>query len=332
MWMSTNARSSVATDNGLRSEREDTEIPGLVSVVLNFFNAEEFMDEAIASVYAQSYPNWELLLVDDGSADGSTGLAKSYAVHDPSRVRYVQHPGHENRGASAARNLGIASARGELIAFLDADDVWLPNRLEGGVEVLRLHPDADLVYGETEYWCSWESGREPCSDRVQRHGFRADRVVPPPELLIRYLTHRAAVPCPTSMTLRRRVARDIGGFIESFRGLHDDQAFLARFCLHHGVYVANKCWDRYRQHDASLCASAQRLGDVARAREVYLAWLQDLFQKQQLTDARLWSALRYAESVHRYEQPGLWARLARTALSGLMAVQSARWFGHPPRT
>ncbi len=309
------------------SEREDTEIPGLVSVVLNFFNAEQFMPEAVESVYAQFYSNWELLLIDDGSTDGGTDLAKTYVACDPTRVRYVQHPGHENRGASAARNLGIASARGELIAFLDADDVWLPNRLEDSVELLRRHPDSDMVYGETEYWCSWGGGRGPFSDRVQRHGFRADRVVPAPELLIRYLVHRAAVPCPTSMTLRSRAARDSGGFIDSFRGMNDDQAFLARFCLRRDVYVAHRYWDRYRQHDASLCATAQRLGEVARARGVYLAWVRDFFEEQRFTDTRLWSALRYAERMHHYDRPGLWARVARKTLSGWMAVQSARWFG-----
>jgi glycosyltransferase involved in cell wall biosynthesis len=310
-----------------RLEPKGAEIPGLVSVVLNFFNAERFMPEAIESVYAQSYANWELLLIDDGSTDGSTDLAKSYADRDPTRVRYVRHPGHENRGASAARNLGIASARGELIAFLDADDVWLPNRLEDSVELLRKHRDADMVYGETEYWCSWGDGRGMCSDRVQRQGFQADRVVSAPELLIRYLTHRAAVPCPTSMTLRSRAARDSGGFVEAFRGMNDDQAFLARFCLQRDVYVAHRCWDRYRQHDASLCATANRLGEVARERGVYLSWLRGFFEDQRLKDVRLWSALRYAERTHHYGGPGIWARVARRVLSARMAIQSARWFG-----
>jgi len=308
-------------------DREAAEIPGLVSVVLNFFNAERFMPQAVESVYAQSYSNWELLLIDDGSTDGSTDLAKSYAVRHPTRVRYVQHPGHKNKGSSAARNLGIASARGEFIAFLDADDVWFPNRIEDGLELLRKYPDADMVYGESEYWCSWERGRGQCSDRVQRHGFRANRVVPAPELLIRYLAHRAAVPCPTSMTLRSRAARDSGGFIESFRGMNDDQAFLARFCLQRDVYVAHRCWDRYRQHDASLCATALRLGEASQARGVYLAWLREFFAEQRVTDTRLWSALRYAERVHHDHPLGLWARIVRKTRSVWMAVKVGLWFG-----
>ena len=288
--------------------------PSLVSVVINFLNAERFLDEAIASVFAQTYPSWELLLVDDGSSDTSTAIARKYAEAVPERVRYLEHPGHENRGASAARNLGIASASGEMIAFLDADDVWLPNRLQRSVELLRRYPEADMVYGESEYWCSWEGGMGPCNDRVQRHGFRADRVIRAPDLIVRYLTHRAAVPCPTSMTLRSRAARDSGGFVESFRGLHDDQAFLARFCLYHDVYVAHECWDRYRQHGASLCAKAARCGEVARAQESYLAWLRAFLTASDLSGPRVWDALRYAEQVGAYQGKGFRKKLARQAL------------------
>src|SRR5829696_811917 len=97
----------------------------LVSSVMIFFNAERFIREAIESVFAQTYDNWELLLVDDGSTDDSTQIALHYAEQYPERVRYLEHPGHQNRGMSASRNLGVSQAKGEYIALLDADDVWL---------------------------------------------------------------------------------------------------------------------------------------------------------------------------------------------------------------
>ena len=98
----------------------------LVSVVLNFFNAEKFIREAIESVLAQTYNNWELLLVDDRSTDGSGQIALRYARKDAERVKYLTHKEREKIGRSASLNLGIRNARGEYIAFLDADDVWLP--------------------------------------------------------------------------------------------------------------------------------------------------------------------------------------------------------------
>src|SRR5438128_2284668 len=101
----------------------------LVSTVMIFLNAERFMQEALDSVFAQTWERWELLLVDDGSTDDSREIAKRSAAEHPAKVRYLEHPGHENRGMSASRNLGIRHARGAFVAFLDADDVWLPAKL-----------------------------------------------------------------------------------------------------------------------------------------------------------------------------------------------------------
>src|SRR5690349_14319499 len=97
-----------------------------VSIIVIFLNAVQFIEEAIESVFGQSYDDWELLLVDDGSTDGSAEAAARYAEQWPDKVRYLTHAGRRNRGMSASRNLGIKQARGRYVAFLDADDVWLP--------------------------------------------------------------------------------------------------------------------------------------------------------------------------------------------------------------
>src|SRR5262245_36560058 len=94
----------------------------LVSVIIIFFDAEQFIKEAIESVFAQTYDAWELLLVDDGSTDGSPAIAERCAKRYSGKVRHLEHGGRQNRGMSASRNLGIANANGEYIAFLDADD------------------------------------------------------------------------------------------------------------------------------------------------------------------------------------------------------------------
>ena len=91
-----------------------------VSAVIIFFDAERFINEVIASVFAQTYADWELLLVDDGSTDGGRSIALSYAQQCPRRVRYLEHEGHRNRGMSASRNPGIRNAKGQYVALLDA--------------------------------------------------------------------------------------------------------------------------------------------------------------------------------------------------------------------
>ncbi len=112
-----------------------------MSCVMIFLDGARFIDEAIRSVVAQGADvAWELVLVDDGSTDASTAIARRWAAADPARIRYVEHAGHANRGMSASRNAGVAAARGEHIGFLDCDDVWLPSALSHGLRVLPLTP------------------------------------------------------------------------------------------------------------------------------------------------------------------------------------------------
>ena len=109
----------------------------VVSVIIIFLDEQRFLDEAIRSVFEQTFSDWELILVDDGSTDSSPAIAACYATAHPQRVRVVRHPGGINRGMSASRNLGLAVARGEFIAFLDADDVYRPEKLAVQVDHLR---------------------------------------------------------------------------------------------------------------------------------------------------------------------------------------------------
>jgi glycosyltransferase involved in cell wall biosynthesis len=111
----------------------------LVSVVIPTFNCADFLVEAIRSILAQTYEDYEIIVVDDGSTDHTETALRQFAT----RIRYIrQEPG----GPSVARNRGILEARGELVAFLDADDLWRPTKLARQVEYLNHHPEAVLVY------------------------------------------------------------------------------------------------------------------------------------------------------------------------------------------
>jgi glycosyltransferase involved in cell wall biosynthesis len=202
----------------------------MVSIIMIFLNADRFMREAIESVVTQTFDDWELLLVDDGSSDGSTALAGEYQARFPSRVRYLEHPGHRNRGMSASRNLGVAEARGRLIAFLDADDVWLPDKLRRQVALLEAQPEAALLYGGTLYWYGWTGRAEDLArDRVPSAGIGADRLYRPPALAtLLYPLGEGTAPSMSNLMCRRSLIDEVGGFEESFQGFYEDQAFLAK--------------------------------------------------------------------------------------------------------
>lgn len=266
----------------------------LVSGIVIFLNEERFVEEAIESVFAQTYDNWELLLVDDGSTDASTQIALRYAERYPEKVRYLEHPGHQNRGMSASRNLGISHARGEYVAFLDADDVWLPRKLEQQVAILDSYPDAAMLYGNTRYWYSWTGNPEDIRrDFVPDLGVRANTLIKPPTLLtLLYPLGNATTPSSSNLLLRREIVERIGGFEEAFRGSYEDHAFVVKVYLKEPVFVAGECWDRYRQHPDSCFAVMQRTGQYHPARLFFLNWLAEYLSEQGAKDPEIWKLLQ----------------------------------------
>lgn len=277
--------------------------PSLVSAIIIFLDAERFIEEAIESVLGQTYNHWELLLVDDGSTDASTQIARRYALQFPDRIRYLEHEGHRNRGMGASRNLGIRQARGEYIAFLDADDIWLPTKLEEQVRILDAHPTVGMLYGNTKYWYSWNGSAEAAPrDFLPPLGVKPRSIIEPPDLLPLFLRGRAAVPCTCSILVRRSTAEAVGGFDDSFLGnanVYEDQAFYVKICLVSRVYVSDQCWDWYRQHPDGSVAVAQRQGQAQAARRFFLNWLEDYLRKQQVTTPDVWQALRQEQWLNR---------------------------------
>ena len=301
----------------------------LVSCIIIFLNGEPFLAEAVESVFAQSYPNWELLLVDDGSRDGSTQLARRYAQEQPERVRYLEHPGHQNRGMSATRNLGTSQARGEYVAFLDADDLWLPEKLAEQVAIMERQPRAAMVYGRTLIWHSWTGAPgDQALDHTIDLGAPADTLVEPPTLFLRLLENKSQSPTTCNVLIRRRVFAEIGGFEEQFRGMYEDQAFFAKVELQSPVYVADQCWAKYRQHPASCSALADRTADYAATRLPLLTWLAGYLSQQQIeADSPAWRAVQ--RELWLCQHP-TWRRVLE--LPGYLAWRLRQLVGRNPST
>ncbi len=116
-----------------------------VSVVMPVYNGAKYIGEAIQSLIAQTCSDWELIIIDDGSTDATAQIALS--ISDP-RINFAQQP---NAGAGAARNAGIARASGKYLAFLDADDLYLPTALESNIQFLDSNPEMGLVYSDGFY-------------------------------------------------------------------------------------------------------------------------------------------------------------------------------------
>lgn len=285
----------------------------IVSVVMPFLDTPEpFLREAVNSVRRQSHSDWELLLVDDGSQQEISDVARQLASEDSSRIRYLQHDRPGTHGSSRSRNLGISCATGEYVAFLDADDVWLANKLEEQLKILARHPDAGMLFGNTLYWYSWtDGGRRRNRDYSPRLGIKSSCLFEPPRMLQHSLQGRVAVPCMSSILCRRNVLGEENWFEDAFTGMYDDQVFYAKFWISAPVIVVNRCWDKYRQHPDSMTAAGDRAEKHWIARQNYLEWITGYLETRSVRDANLMCTLAVERSISRHNQFGSLVRKGR---------------------
>ncbi len=229
-----------------------------------------FLREAVESVWAQAYGDWELLLVNDGSGTETTRLAETLASEHPTRVRVLSHPGGRNRGVAASRTLGLEHSRGELIACLDSDDVWHPEKLEEQVRILDASPQVDMIFGRSLYWHSWNEDSVE-ADHVHPLGVPDRTEMGEGEFLLRFLRYQVIVPIPSSIMVRRDAVLRAGGFGD-LRSIYEDQAFYAKLSFVGVVMACEEIWNRYRVHPRSSCQSSSRAQKRV-ARRGFLAWL-----------------------------------------------------------
>lgn len=263
-----------------------------VSAICIFHNETVFLKEAIESVLAQTFDDYELLMVDDGSIPASTMIARGFARRSPGRIRYLEHEDHANRGMSATRNLGLAHARGEFIVFIDADDVWPPNRLAEQVALLTQHAEAGAVCGAVLQWRSWAGGK----DKLVLTGHVRDKLsLPPSTALAVYPLGVARSPTPSAM-FRYSAIVELGGYEDRFTGMFEDQVLFAKFYLNKPIYFSTFLWCKYRLHQNSSVATALRQGEYPRYRDAYFAWLKGYVRSREFAGkARILTAIETAQ-------------------------------------
>lgn len=299
----------------------------LVSVIIPFYNEEKFLSEAIESVRAQDYKNWELLVVDDGSSDMSAAIAKKYADTNPGKIVYRHHAGHANKGLSATRNEGIRQSKGDLLAFLDADDTWLPEKLTNQVAIFQEYMGIAMVAEASDYWFSW-SDPEKQDIRIPV-GVPQDRVFEPAELLqYLYPLSNGAAPCPSGLMVTKEAVAKVGGFEESFTKqyqLYEDQAFLHKIYLKERVFISSSCHNRYRQRVGSIVQQVHSANQYHEVRKHFLEWLEEYLQREQLQDRSTQLLLRKALAPYHYPKlyfltqtlPGKIERIFRNGIKNL---------------
>lgn len=218
-----------------------TEQP-LVSVIMPAYNAAPYIVEAIRSVLSQDYANVELIVVDDGSSDRTHEEAKCFG----SAVRVLRQ---ENAGPAAARNWAISIARGELIAFLDADDLWTPGKLKAQVDYLTRNAEAGIVYGDFLRWNPAASGSFGTPPSVNERPPESEIVSELSGWIYPQLLLDSVLWIVTAL-IRKSVFEDVGPFDESLR-TGEEYAFWLDAATKYRADKLNRVLAYYRIHPRS---------------------------------------------------------------------------------
>lgn len=216
-----------------------------VDIIIPAYNAARYLSEAIESVLTQTCEDWRIVLVNDGSTDATAEIAAQYQQRLGDKMLVITQP---NAGLPAARNAAIRSSSSPFLALLDADDVWLPCRLEESLKSFETRPKAGLSYGLVTRVDG--DGNEMFTftgNPGRAEGWLA------PSIYMR----KVEFPCP-SMTFRRQCIEEVGLFDETMRATEDRDMWL-RIALRHEVAFVPKVIALYRTYDTSMSGDLDRM-------------------------------------------------------------------------
>jgi glycosyltransferase involved in cell wall biosynthesis len=261
-----------------------------VDVIIPAYNAAKYLPGAIESVVAQTFDAWRILLIDDGSTDNTAEVVAPYREQLGEKLKYIYQP---NAGLPAARNTAIRNSSAELLALLDADDLWLPSRLAETVKCFEGCPRVGLAYG----LISRIDADGKLLDTFGGNLTHAEGQIAP------YIyTREVQLPCPT-MTFRRSCVDEVGLFDETMRATEDRDMWL-RIALRYEVALAPKVIALYRMSQGSMSADLDRM-EAAQTRFV---------EKHYGAPGCGWVARRVALArIYRNKAEALAARGDRTA-------------------
>jgi GT2 family glycosyltransferase len=279
-----------------------------VSVVMPVYNCQRYLAAAVESILGQTFRDFEFIIIDDGSTDGSLSLLQGFAERDD-RIRLVSRP---NTGIVGALNEGLAMARGEFIARMDGDDVSFPTRLERQVEYLQSHPECVAIGAKVNRVCP--AGLKcAVTPRVTAHAQIEERLL---------LGEGGAMVHPVVM-MRATVVRSIGGYREKYRYVEDLDLFLRlgevgrlanldEILLDYREHLASTNHTKHREQEMLRCtavaeAHRRRNRDARPDGQLAPYVLPDPQARLRgwgwnaLRSGRRWLAFRYAMSSLRLE-------------------------------
>jgi len=214
----------------------------LVSVIMNCYNSDKYLNEAIDSVIVQTYQNWEIIFWDNQSTDKSADIVRSY---NDERIKYFYAPFHTLLGE--ARNLAVNKATGEWIAFLDCDDVWYSNKLQ--IQIQNVSNDIGMIYSRMEFLIEESGIQTNMGKSISKKIYPKRKTLPIGEIFDKLL-FECFIPLP-SVLIRSELFNQVGGIDGSLKVAEDYDIFL-KIAKISKVKAIDSVLCKYRVHDNNL--------------------------------------------------------------------------------
>lgn len=208
---------------------------GLVSVITPTFNSANFIEETIKSVLSQTYPNWEMIIVDDCSGDDTEEVVSQY-VREDTRIKYIRL--EKNSGAAVARNKAMGEAEGEYMAFLDSDDIWTAEKLSEQLSFMQEH---NVSFSCTDY------------EQISESGEKIGRII---KTLPKANYNRILLDCPVGNSTVMYSVKELGKFeVPNIRKRNDDALWLQILKKTQYIYGLNQVLVQYRIRNNSISSN-----------------------------------------------------------------------------
>ena len=257
------------------TKQDITNDHSLVSVVVPLYNGAKYIESTLMSILSQSYNNYEILVVDDGSTDDGPARVSRLLEQFPGRILLFTHPDRGNHWIAASRNLAIQNAHGTYVAFVDQDDLWLPEKLERQVEALQRFPEAAFVYAKAAFID--QQGSEKLVSGL--HLTEGRGVSGKPQNVFGKLIKENFIPTLTVLAKKSCLER-VGLLDEGPRYEYEDWLLLSKLAFFYKVIFIPEVLSKYRVHNSNYSSYLFDTGLFYHAEEHYTVTLFSFLNQQ----------------------------------------------------
>lgn len=228
-----------------------------ISIITPLYNGSKTLEETAESVLSQDYTDWEWIFFDDGSNDGTQEIAKNYERQFPGKIFYYEHLKNKNFGTAYTRNRAVEKSKGEIISFIDQDDIWYKNRLSRQIAILE-NSNCAMIWGPALYWYKEREFKQPVGFRGK--GLKSGKYLPP-EFVEIFLSDLRGTPLPSASLVKRKFFNEVKGYEESIRGSEDIVLWL-KLAEKFPIYYDDEILIKYRKHQDSTLRVAKESGEM----------------------------------------------------------------------